>query len=467
MRINHQTIKSLAPNIRSGKISPVTVLEAVLERIDSLEPKVKAFVSVFSQEALEAAKTADREIASGNYKGPLHGIPVAIKDIFDVEGHPTKYGSNFRTDEKAKRDAASVARLRDAGAIIVGKTETHECAFGCTTPTTRNPWNYGHVPGGSSGGSAAAVAAAECFMALGSDTGGSIRSPASHCGIFGLKPTYDLISREGALTLSWSLDHVGPMTRSVWDLAAALNALVAKTSGREVTDYTEEIDFEISGIRIGIPESYFFDRLHPDVAACIEDAVADFADNGAQLSKQPIPYADQILATHFCMMFAEASTYHSQFLKANPDGYGVEVRKLLQAGQFIPATDYITAQRVRSLIGKEWSDLLRRIDVLIAPAVAAPASKIGEEYWTDAIGATESILSAFSRLAVPANLLGLPSICIPCGVVGPNLPVGLQLIGRPYEEALLLRIAHSYERIKGTEGQLPRETEFNNGINLR
>jgi aspartyl-tRNA(Asn)/glutamyl-tRNA(Gln) amidotransferase subunit A len=167
------------------------------------------------------------------------------------------------------------------------------------------------------------------------------------------------------------------------------------------------------------------------------------------------------------MMFAEASTYHSQFLKANPDGYGVEVRKLLQAGQFIPATDYITAQRVRSLIGKEWSDLLRRIDVLIAPAVAAPASKIGEEYWTDAIGATESILSAFSRLAVPANLLGLPSICIPCGVVGPNLPVGLQLIGRPYEEALLLRIAHSYERIKGTEGQLPRETEFNNGINLR
>jgi aspartyl-tRNA(Asn)/glutamyl-tRNA(Gln) amidotransferase subunit A len=344
--------------------------------------------------------------------------------------------------------------------VIIGKTETHECAFGCTTPATRNPWNLAHVPGGSSGGSAAAVAAGQCYLALGSDTGGSIRSPASHCGIYGLKPTYDLISRDGAVALSWSLDHVGLFARSVWDLAAGLNATVHRDSdtfsGQMKQDYGKEMDRGIAGLRIGVPQNYYFDNIHPQVLECVMSSVALLEEQGARRVSPKLPYSGELLATHFCIMFAEASAYHQETLHRNPDGYGEEVRTLLRIGELLSATEYIAAQRARGLIQRAWAEMFSEIDALVVPSVAAPASKVGEDSWVAPDGTSESILSAFSRLALPANLLGLPAICIPSGIIGANLPVGLQIIAPPGREALLLRIARAHEVGAGTEGQLSK-----------
>ena len=460
MSLHELTVRELSAKVKTGAVSPVELAAQSLARIGSTDAEIGAFVEVFADSAMTEAGAAEREIASGNYLGPLHGIPVAVKDIFDVAGHPTMAGSNYGSGVKATKDADCVSLLRAAGAVIVGKTNTHECAFGCTTPTTRNPWNTGHVPGGSSGGSAASIAAGDCYLALGSDTGGSIRSPASHCGIYGLKPTYDLVSRNGVVALSWSLDHVGAFTRSVWDLAAGLTAIVAPPAGASSNakskDYTSDIDRGVSGLRIGVPQDYYFDNIHPDVSHCVMASVALLEAQGARRVTLKLPYSGELLATHFCIMFAEASAYHQDTLHRDPNGYGEEVRALLRVGELLSATEYISAQRARGLVQRAWAEMFSEIDALVVPSVAAPASRVGEDSWVAPDGTSESILSAFSRLALPANLLGLPAICIPSGIVGPNLPVGVQVIAPPYEEALLFRIARSHEVGAGTEGQIPK-----------
>ena len=460
MNFHKMTIRELAEKVKARAVSPVELTTQSLARIAATDAEIGAFVDTFSDRAMADARNAEREIGSGNYLGPLHGIPIAVKDLFDVAGQPTMAGSNYASGSKAERDAESVSLLRAAGAVIIGKTQTHECAYGCTTPTTRNPWNTAHVPGGSSGGSAAALAAGDCYLALGSDTGGSIRSPASHCGVYGLKPTYDLVSRNGVVALSWSLDHVGPLARSVWDVAAGLTALISRppTTSNQPSkeDYTVGIDSGVAGLRIGIPQDYYFDNIHPDVSECVMASVALLEAQGARRLAPKLPYSGELLATHFCIMFAEASAYHQDTLRRNPAGYGEEVRTLLRIGELLSATEYISAQRARGLIQRAWAEMFTEIDALVVPAVAAPASRIGEDTWTTPDGTTESILTAFSRLAVPANLLGLPAICIPSGIVGASLPVGLQIIAPPYHEALLFRIARAHEVRAGTEGQSPK-----------
>jgi aspartyl-tRNA(Asn)/glutamyl-tRNA(Gln) amidotransferase subunit A len=449
MSLHTLSAAEASKKIRSGAVSPVELVQTALARIAQTDDEINAFSEVFEAEALDQARQAERELREGFDRGPLHGIPVAIKDIFDVAGYITVADTEALPRVASERDAAVVTMLRTGGAVILGKTHVHECAYGCTTPSTRNPWNRNFVPGGSSGGSAAALAAGQCWFAVGSDTGGSIRAPSSHCGVVGFKPTYDLVSRSGCLPLSWSLDHVGPMGRSVGDVAAGLGVITGN-----VSRYSDGLELGVAGLKIGIPKNYYFDDIEPNLRQRIGEAIEALRAAGATLIEVEIPYARQLLPAHFCIMFAEASTVHRDAIREQPDSFGDDVRMWLRVGALIPAADYLSAQRARRVIADAWRRKLTEVDALVVPAVAAPASRVGEMSWAKPDGAEESILSAFSRLAAPANLLGLPAVSVPCGFVDPGLPVGLQIIGRLNDDAMVLRIARAYERTQSWEGQI-------------
>ncbi len=400
---------------------------------------------------MTAAQTAEAEISGGEYRGELHGVPIAVKDLYDIEGLPTMCGSAVRHDHVAERDSACVSILKSAGATILGKTQTHEFAFGITTPTTGNPWNTEHIPGGSSGGSGASVASRGCFMAMGSDTGGSIRIPAAVCGIVGLKPTFGRVSRFGVASLSWSLDHVGPLTRSVRDAAICLKWLTGfdprdpGSVDEPAGDYLSAIDEGINGLRVGVPENYFFDQVDGEVDKAVRAAIEQLQAQGADIKQVKIPLADQIMAVEFALCMPEASAYHRKMLRERADLFTDDVRVFLEAGEFVPATDYINALRVRQQIKQAWQEIYKDVDVIVAPTVALPAVRRGQETidWGD--GNEEPVTPAFVRLTAPANVTGLPSIALPCGFSGNGLPISLQITGRPFDEARILRVAQAYQ----------------------
>jgi Asp-tRNA(Asn)/Glu-tRNA(Gln) amidotransferase A subunit family amidase len=435
--------------IARGDLSPDELICSVLERIARINPHLEAFVSVFYEEALAEARRATDEIGAHGSRGPLHGIPVAIKDLYDVRGKPTLAGSRVREGHVADADSEVVSRLRRAGAIIVGKTVTHEFASGVTSPPARNPWNLECVPGGSSGGSGAAVAAGLCMAATGTDTAGSIRIPASVNGVVGLKPTFGRVSKRGVVPLAWSLDHPGPLAKTVFDTALVLNATAGydpadpSSSDERVPDYTSDLGSGVAGLRVAIVQNWYFDRVNGFVARAVQEAARVFGELGARVDEVRVPNLELAMTIHHTILASEASAYHQPTLRTVPERYRRSTRIFLEAGKLVPATDYLNAQRARELVRQGFREAFSGIDVMVAPSLPTTAGAFGSsKVQTDG---AEDITQAYVRLSVPANLAGLPAMSVPCGFHD-GLPIGLQIIGKPFEEQMVLRAGYAYEQ---------------------
>ncbi|HVY05570.1 MAG TPA: amidase [Burkholderiales bacterium] len=444
-------LEKLAPAIRAGKISPVALTEACLDRIERIDGELQSFIHV-SPKALDAARTAEREIKAGTYRGPLHGIPVGVKDNYLTQDMPTTVGSTAPGLSYPRRDSAAAARLRAAGAVLIGKTRTHEFAWGNVTPPVRNPWDLSRVPSGSSGGSGAAVAAGLCVAALGSDTGGSIRMPAAACGTVGLKATFGRVSRDGVVPHSWSLDHAGPLTRTVADTAAMMQVLSGYDAAdpacqaQPVPDYAKTLGRPVKGLRIGVCRNHFFDNLQEDVESAVEQAITDLAAAGAQVRELKIPLLEYGLGAIFAIELSSSTAYHDASLQAGrAPHYQPDVRTLVEIGRLVTGPDYLKAEQYRSALMDEYRKVFDDVDVVIGPTTPITAWKRGE--WTVQVsGKPESVLAASWRFTYPYNLTGLPAISVPCGFDHDGLPIGLQIAGKPYDECTVLRVAHAYER---------------------
>ena len=446
-----QPIETLAPSIRAGKLSPVTLVEACLERIEKTDTRLNSFIHV-SAHALDAARIAAREIEQGKWRGPLHGIPIGMKDNYLTHDMPTTAGSSAPGLSFPLRDSAAAARLRGAGAVLIGKTRTHEFAWGNVTPPVCNPWDLTRVPSGSSGGSGAAVAAGLCAAALGSDTGGSIRMPASACGTVGLKPTFGRVSRAGIVPHSWSLDHAGPLTSTVADAAHLLQVLAGydpsdpACQDQRVPDYSQALGKPVKGLTVGVCRNHFFEHLQEDVERAVEHAIADLAQAGATVRELRIPLLEYGLGAIFAIELASSTAYHDRSLQAGRVAhYQSDVRTLVEIGRFVTGADYLKAEQFRRALMDEFAKLFETVDVVLGPTTPITAWKRGE--WTVQVaGKPESVLAASWRFTYPYNLTGLPAISVPCGFDRDGLPIGLQIAARPFDETTLLRVAHAYER---------------------
>ncbi|MFJ8540924.1 amidase [Streptomyces sp. NPDC093586] len=467
MRPHELTLATAAAEIRERRLSPVELVDSVLERIDRVEPHVGAYVTVTAEQARGTAREAEREVARGGHRGPLHGIPAGLKDLIDVAGTPTTASSRVRAGHRAATDSTVAARLRAAGTVLVGKTHTHEFAYGLTTPQTGNAWDRGRVAGGSSGGSAVAVAAGAATFALGTDTGGSIRVPAALNGVVGLKPTYGLVPRHGVTPLSWSLDHVGPITRTVEDAALVLAALTGHDPrdpasldapappGTPAVGHRPDPDPDLTGVRVGVPSTYYFDHVDPEVAAAVHHAIAQLEALGARLVETDVPMSRYVQAVQWGLMVPEATAYHARTLRTVPELYQADVRILLEAGELMGAGDYLRAQRARTLMRDAWARVLEEVDVIAAPAVPMTAVRAGQETVTWPDGTVEGVSDAYVRLSAPANITGVPALSVPVGHDTAGMPIGMQLLGRPFGERTLLRVGHAYERTQPARALAP------------
>ncbi|MFG3281501.1 amidase [Streptomyces sp. NPDC048111] len=461
MRPFELTLCAAAEAIGSGELSPVELVDSVLDRCAAVEGRLNAYVTVVADRARAAAARAERELRAGLNRGPLHGIPYGLKDLIDTAGISTTASSRLWQDRVPTADSTVAALLSEAGAVLVGKTHTHEFAYGLLTPQTVNPWAAQHIAGGSSGGSAVAVAAGSALFALGTDTGGSIRVPAALNGVVGLKPTYGLVSRHGVAPLSWSLDHVGPLTRTVEDAAVVLDAL-ARHDPRDGSSITASradsparwADDGLRGLRVGVPVNYYFDHVDPQVEAAVRDAVERLEKLGAEPVEVRLPLMDYVEATQWGLMAPEASAVHEGALGHSSALYGPDVRLLLEAGGRLTALDYLRAQRSRVLIRDAWLRLFDGIDVLAAPSAPLTAARRGQTlvHWPD--GTAETVTDAYVRLSAPANITGFPALSLPVGQDADGLPIGLQLIAGPLAEPVLFRAGIAVERSRQASGAL-------------
>ncbi|QCU77959.1 Asp-tRNA(Asn)/Glu-tRNA(Gln) amidotransferase subunit GatA [Citricoccus sp. SGAir0253] len=454
------TLAQSSAAIAAGELSPVELTGSCLQLIDAAEPHLNAMVTRTAEAALAQAEAAQEQIARTGPRGPLHGIPYGAKDLYNTQGVLTTSSSAVRAEFVPDQDSAAVAALNEAGMVLLGKTHTHEFAFGGITPTTRNPWDTTRVPGGSSGGSAAAVAAGYFPIALGTDTAGSIRIPSSVCGTVGIKPTYGRTSRYGVASLSWSLDHVGPITRTVADAAVVLGALAGydprdpASVDRTAEDFTVGLGAGVEGLRIGVPQNYYTDAVDPDVAAATARAVEVFQDAGAIIVPVTVPLSERYKAAEWAIMLAEASAYHRETMRSDYELYTEDVRAFLEVGETILAADYIDAHRHRQQIKTAWQQLLTDVDLVLAPTTPMPAVPADQLMYEWADGTREHATEGYTRLCIPANLTGLPAISVPSGFTDTGLPLGVQLIGRAFEEATVLRAAHHFETANDHVGRL-------------
>ena len=454
--ICYMTIAEASRLVGGRQLSPVELVSAHLERINDTEGMLNSFITLLADEALQEARVAEAEIQSGHYRGPLHGIPVGLKDLYYTKGVRTTGGSKVLGDFVPDWDATAAARLRESGAILLGKLNMREFASGGNSDNphygpARNPWDTLRTSGGSSSGSGSAVASGQCAGALGSDTGGSIRIPASLCGIVGLKPTFGRVSRRGVLPLSWSFDTAGPMARTVEDAALMLNALAGydpqdpSSVRRPEEDFTAGLGRDISGLRLGIPREYFFDTLDPEVDDSVKQAASVLEGLGASLEEVSVPFLERSQDIGMLISNPEASEIHRERLRDRADDLGPEFRARLEAGMLIPAADYVRAQRARTVFNRQIEEAFERVDVLLTPTVAVGAPKIGDT--TVEVGSgTEPIQTLMARLTRPFNLPGSPVVTLPCGFTSAGLPIGLQLASRLFDEATILRVAHAYEQ---------------------
>jgi aspartyl-tRNA(Asn)/glutamyl-tRNA(Gln) amidotransferase subunit A len=446
------TIAEVGPLIREGQLSPVDLTRAYLERIDAVDGRLDAFVTLLREEALSQARQAEAEIRAGNYRGPLHGIPVALKDLYDTAGIRTTAMSRVMPDRVPDEDATTVAKLYDAGVVLLGKLAMHEFASGGPDPTSlfppaRNPWNTEHMPGGSSSGSGAAVAAGLCMGALGSDTGGSIRGPASMCGIVGIKPTFGRVSNFGVVPLSWSQDHCGPMTWTVEDAAIMLQAIAGydprdpTTADVPVPDYRAGLRDGVRGLTVGVPREYFYEDapgVDAQVIRAAERALETLAELGAEIREVEIPHIKYAQMANQVITLSEAFSFHETNLKTRRQDYGNMVRNRFMLGGLLSASDYNQALRMRRVIKDEMAAALRQADVLVTPTYASTAPRI-EGY----SGSTTLTQPSFTG---PFNVSGLPAVSVPCGLSDDGLPMGLQVVGKPFDESTVLRVAYGYEQ---------------------
>ena len=447
----HRTISELSGEIGSGRLSPVELTTAMLDRIERIDGRLESFVCT-AETALEQARRAEGELQAGRARGPLHGIPIAIKDNYLTADMPTTVGTAAPGIVFPMRDAHAVARLREAGAVLIGKTRMHEFAWGTVTPPSRNPWDTERVVGGSSGGSGAAVIAGLCAAAMGSDTGGSIRIPASICGTVGLKPTFGLVSRDGVVPHTWSLDTAGPLTKSVADAAIMLNALAGYdpqdpgSRDRPAEDYTRTLGQPVEGMRLGVCRNHFFDRTQDAVVTAVEQAVSDLAGEGMAVSDLRVPNLEYGLGAIYAVELPSATAYHDRWLSAGKTpSYEPDVRVLVELGRFITGADYLKAEQFRRVLMDDFRRVFETVDVIAVPTTALTAWKHGATT-LEIAGRQESVLAASWRLTFPFNLTGLPAISVPCGFDADGLPIGLQIVGRPFDEASILRVADAYER---------------------
>ncbi|MFD9391172.1 amidase [Streptomyces sp. NPDC060000] len=444
--------------VRARELSPVELTESVLARIAAVEGRLGAYVTFAADAALAAAVRAEREISGSGPRGPLHGIPMALKDLIDAEGIPTTASSHVRAGHVAERDSRVAERLGAAGAVLLGKTHTHEFAYGLTTPQTNNAWDHSRVAGGSSGGSAVAVAAGGATFAMGTDTGGSIRVPAALNGVVGLKPTYGLVPRTGVTSLSWSLDHVGPLTRTVQDVALVLSVTAGHDPRDPASVFGPMLDRfpggDLRGLKVGVPRNHYFDRVTPEVEESVRGAIERLAELGAELVDVEIPMARYIQAVQWGLMVPEATAYHEQSLRATPDLYAADVRILLEAGELTSAGDYLRAQRARTMMRDAWARMFDGIDVLAAPTVPMTAAEAGQKAVEWADGTTEAVSDSYVRLCAPANITGVPALTLPVGHDRAGLPIGMQLMARPFHDATVLRVGRVYEESVAGAGRL-------------
>ncbi|HTM47373.1 MAG TPA: amidase [Bryobacteraceae bacterium] len=450
------TIQEAAHALRAGKVSSVELTTDAFARIGKLNSKLNAFLTVLEETALDSARQADQELRKKVDLGPLHGIPVAVKDVFETDGVRTTCGSKLFTNFVPDRDAAVVEKLEAAGAVLIGKTGMHELAYGVTSNNphfgpVRNPWNPDCIPGGSSGGSGAAVAAGMAFMAMGSDTGGSIRIPAAYCGTVGLKPTFGRVSRYGVMPLDFSLDHMGPLTRSVRDAALTLDVLAGfdprdeTSSRRPVDSYTPPRDSRIPGLRIGWPENFFFDCVDPAVRTGLEKIANAAASCGAVITPVRVPDIAAINAVSRVILMVEASALMEPFLHRRED-FGADVLALLDQGRLLSGADYVNAQRLRKMMQREFRSVWENVDCLLTPTAPIGAPKIGQMSVT--VGSEpEDVRLATTRLVRSLNLLGLPALAMPCGLNTAGLPISAQIVGKPFDEATILRVAAAIEDV--------------------
>jgi aspartyl-tRNA(Asn)/glutamyl-tRNA(Gln) amidotransferase subunit A len=435
------TIADLAPRVRAGELSPVALMEETLARIATVDAGLHSYICM-ADDPLGAARDAAVALGRGDPVGPLHGIPIAIKDNHLTADMPTTAGTTVPGVDFPRQDSAVVARLRAAGAILLGKTRTREYAWGTVTPPVRNPWDRGRIPGGSSGGSAAAVAAGLCVAATGSDTGGSIRIPASFCG------------RAGIVPHSWSLDHAGPLTRCVADAAILLGILAGRDPVDPVTlpapldDYHGAMQgASVSGLRVAVIRNHFFGRNQPDVEAAVERAIGWFGAQGATVRDVTLPNLAYGLGAIFAIELASSSAYHDQALR---DGrtrhYTPDVRLLVEMGRLVSGSDVLKAEQFRRVLMRDYARLFADADIILSPTEPITAPRFDDAVVrVGADGAEESVLAATWRLTYPYNLTGLPAISVPCGFDRDGLPIGLQIVARPLAESMVLRAAAAYE----------------------
>lgn len=446
------SISEVAEQIKEKKLSPVELTKETIKHIKKLDPTINAFISVFEEESLQQAKLFEEEISTGNYRGPLHGVPISIKDIIQVKDAPTTSGSKIFENWIPSEDATVVEKLKEAGAIIIGKNNMHEFAMGATSENPhygviRNPWNLEKIPGGSSGGSGASVASGMSFASIGTDTAGSIRLPAAMCGVVGIKPTYGVVSKYGCLPFSWSLDHIGPLTRTVKDAATILNIIAGNDKKDPSTvkeTYNLNLDKErkdLSGVTIGLCESYFFDDIDESIQVVIEDAVKQLKKLGATLKKVDLPMLDEALHAQRMIAQSEVLAFHQPWLEKNISQYGEDLQFRFDFGKKITALDYINAQRYRTKCMVNILETIKDIDVLVGP------TNTKQPYTIGSVGPKEAINNMFTLGKTPlANILGLPSLTVPCGLTKDKLPVGLQFIGKPLTDKLILEIGDCYEK---------------------
>ena len=460
------TIATLSRAITARQVSPVEVTRECLARVGKLDPTIRSFITVDADGALSAARELEAELGAGLSRGPLHGIPVAYKDLLCVGGLPTSCGTKTRDYFAADRECTAVGRLRDAGAVTLGKLNMTELALGPFGDNphhgdVQNPWKRGHAAGGSSSGSAAAVAAGFVVGALGSDTGGSIRLPAACCGVVGLKPTYGRVSRAGAMPLSWSMDHVGPLTRTVMDAAlllgaiAGYDALDATSSRRGVPYYERVLDTPVEGLRVGLAENYYFEGLDAEMAAGVRAAAKVLEDLGAEVAPVRVPDPAPLVEVCNVVTRAESAAIHAKLVRERPHELGPAVRARLEVGLHVSAHDYLQALRLRARYTREFvARAFAGADALVVPVIPEPAPVL------DAVkaGTPEEVvgrMGRFSRLTRPFNGLGLPAVSVPCGFSRDGRPLAFQVVGRPFDEATTLRLGHAYERAAGWVARRP------------
>ena len=460
-------VATLGRAIAARKISPVETTQACLDRIQRLDGRIRAFITLDADGALAAARVLEDELMAGRGRGPLHGVPLAYKDLCHVPSLPTSCGTKTREYFAPAIECTASARLREAGAVTLGKLNMTELAMGpfgdnAHHGDVQNPWKPGHCPGGSSSGSAAAVAAGFALGTLGSDTGGSIRLPAACCGVVGLKPTYGRVSRAGAMPLSWSMDHLGPLTRTVADTALLLEVIAghdahdATSSRRGVPYYQRMLEGPIGGLRVGVPENYYFDGIDPEMETAVRAALDVLAGQGVVITPVRVPDPRALIDIGNVISRSESATLHARLARERPHEIQPAVRARLEVGFHISAHDYLQALRLRSRLTREFvAEVFTEVDALVAPVIPEPAPAL-EAVKSGSVDDVVARMGRFSRLTRPFNTLGLPALSVPCGFSSDGRPLAMQIVGRAFDEATPLRLGHAYEQVTTWHDEGPR-----------